>query len=106
SLALYGLHRCFGAAGVVVGKWAVIAGTVFLMAGALRSIATNDVVGVIVLFLATHFMGTGFELPRAQLATLFFIAFLVFAFVSDSRLALWLSVPGMVIWVHFHGVSV
>ncbi|QRN99974.1 hypothetical protein JRI60_13555 [Archangium violaceum] len=103
NVMLYALHSKWGAAGVIVAKWLWMTLTVVGLAAAIRAAASGALVRLLVLLGAVHFMWMGFELVRAQLVSFALVALVVYAGVSGSRRALWVSAPLVGLSANFHG---
>lgn len=102
SVLMYALHARWGAAGLIVLKWLLIAVSTAGIVELCRRWA-SPLVALLTALVATHHMWMGFELVRAQLFTLAFLPWLTVAGLTANRLALWACVPLAGAWANFHG---
>lgn len=101
--ALFAIHHAWGAGGLIVAKWILIALVVFGVCVCVAHATSNLAVRFVVSMLATYFLASGFELIRSQLITLCMLPWIVYAGLSGKRLALWACFPLMIFWVNAHG---
>ncbi len=97
------LHDRWGAAGIIGMKYVYIVLTVLGLFASLTRVSRRPLLLFGVGLGATQLMWMGFELTRAQLATLAGVAACTAAALDGRRIWLWACVPMIGLWTNLHG---